>query len=881
MNRIARSKKMSAVVVSFPFPFIRSFLIALIVVLQGDHLLGILADSSTQKHGPSTTPEGNINAEEGRWVYNFAEIRSRCKDQAECPLNEVQRLFDKEKSRAAQANDGRKQQKEDRYFDDDIGDARIALDTVVRELQEIFGPSKSKTAELDLQEVRVPGRQANVKNPLQRSLVRKLFTPQDIRLVQWKAENIRGVPSLFNVTEEGTSAASGPWALKFTMKIPEPGYGLEDEKSTTSSRTDEEVSTPASTSSTSSAGSPPATVSSTRWRPVSYRSDYSKQTRVDGKGRPLITEWWKEKVMHYYAGLAWNVEVRVNRNYPFSAPRVVIQNNIEHAFLGGGGREERNAHVLPKVLFTPRAGFVAKGVEASIEPRESASTLVQFVTDDKFTTSKKKSTARSKKSKSKSTSKGANSKNRIKKKPLRSRKMTLVDAFQRASTSSSTGVAEKPMRKVSQRYFLADALEKTLCFFTYIDGELLSLPFMTAERADSLRGRVKEHVTQNWFEKRINLHTYPSVYSRNKDFFGFSHADGTDYVLQESQRLLAETSTLGVESTLPTSSLSTASASGAAPSRSLTISASGAASSSGGSTSKLALLTQPPQTQLFPKKYLHPKFLEFQDALYKLSPSDVAGRKQLINEKFLEQAPDCQNVYAFPLFTDEFCDLLVHEVRGVHASQLKVQRPNSMNNYGVILNDVGLEPLMDSIQELLRPLGEARFGAAGSNWDGHHSFIVQYSPAKDTHLDMHTDDSDVTINISLGIGEFAGSEVRFCGKMGEADHRKNKCVWRNRKGIAIMHLGRHRHGAMDILEGERMNLIIWNRGSSTYRESFEYDFNIHKRESGPPDKVCVSYTHDRDFGRFRKYPLGQEHMRRRKKWCPKPMAEYEGFKPES
>ena len=73
-----------------------------------------------------------------------------------------------------------------------------------------------------------------------------------------------------------------------------------------------------------------------------------------------------------------------------------------------------------------------------------------------------------------------------------------------------------------------------------------------------------------------------------------------------------------------------------------------------------------------------------------------------------------------------------------------------------------------------------------------------------------------------------------------------------------------------------MNLIMWMR-SGLYRESYAYDFNIHQREAGPPDKVCVSYTHDRDFGRFKRYPLGMEHHRQRRKWCPKPHAEYDGF----
>jgi len=43
--------------------------------------------------------------------------------------------------------------------------------------------------------------------------------------------------------------------------------------------------------------------------------------------------------------------------------------------------------------------------------------------------------------------------------------------------------------------------------------------------------------------------------------------------------------------------------------------------------------------------------------------------------------------------------------------------------------------------------------------------------------------------------------------------------------------------------------------------------------------VCVSYTHDRDYGNFKPYPKGKEHFRGRG-WCPRRDFEYEGFEPD-
>ena len=40
-----------------------------------------------------------------------------------------------------------------------------------------------------------------------------------------------------------------------------------------------------------------------------------------------------------------------------------------------------------------------------------------------------------------------------------------------------------------------------------------------------------------------------------------------------------------------------------------------------------------------------------------------------------------------------------------------------------------------------------------------------------------------------------------------------KVLHEHSKGIALLHLGRHIHGAVNILEGERTNLVVWVRSS--------------------------------------------------------------------
>ena len=84
--------------------------------------------------------------------------------------------------------------------------------------------------------------------------------------------------------------------------------------------------------------------------------------------------------------------------------------------------------------------------------------------------------------------------------------------------------------------------------------------------------------------------------------------------------------------------------------------------------------------------------------------------------------------------------------------------------------------------------------------------------------------------------------------MGANNHRHFSYRHKHVKGHAIVHLGRRRHGADDLTSGERLNLIVWNT-NLTFRSSKSYTDlqrqHRYEKESGPPDEVCLSYTHDR------------------------------------
>ncbi|KAH8047713.1 procollagen-lysine 5-dioxygenase [Aureococcus anophagefferens] len=207
-------------------------------------------------------------------------------------------------------------------------------------------------------------------------------------------------------------------------------------------------------------------------------------------------------------------------------------------------------------------------------------------------------------------------------------------------------------------------------------------------------------------------------------------------------------------------------------------------------------------------------------------------------------------LFAVDLFEESFAAALLADVDAFEATGLPVSRPNSMNKYGVVVNDVGFEHLITTLQRfVLQPLASALYGgrAGGdpaADFDAHHSFVVRYDAAGgDKHLAPHTDDSDVTFNCCLGRRGFEGSGLVFCGELGRPDHRKHS------------HTFAHRIGG-----------------------GAEVDYGA---EASPPDVVCVSYQHDRDSGRFRPYPdAAAEGAFRGRSWCPPRGKEYPGFRDE-
>lgn len=190
-----------------------------------------------------------------------------------------------------------------------------------------------------------------------------------------------------------------------------------------------------------------------------------------------------------------------------------------------------------------------------------------------------------------------------------------------------------------------------------------------------------------------------------------------------------------------------------------------------------------------------------------------------------------EHLYSLRLLTERACQMLSEEVealeRWAEEEGVELDRPNSMNAYGVILDAVGYqEALTALIEHAVRPLAAHFFPeVGGATLDSHHGFIVDYAMDGDRALSLHIDDSEVTVNLCLH-DDFAGGDLYFLGRRclnhcqsGYAPEEQTR--YAHQPGVALLHAGHHRHGATSLQGGQRRNLILWCR-SSAYRAAHQH-----------------------------------------------------------
>ncbi|XP_008333897.1 2-oxoglutarate and iron-dependent oxygenase domain-containing protein 2 isoform X1 [Cynoglossus semilaevis] len=215
-----------------------------------------------------------------------------------------------------------------------------------------------------------------------------------------------------------------------------------------------------------------------------------------------------------------------------------------------------------------------------------------------------------------------------------------------------------------------------------------------------------------------------------------------------------------------------------------------------------------PQLYCLQESYLAPKFKKIIEYCQR-SDASQQGLLDLLEE---EAAP---RVYRFPVFERGFCEQLMEELENFEQSSAPKGRPNTMNHYGILLNELGFDegfftPLRE---QYLRPLTSLLYPDWGGRClDSHKAFVVKYDMNEDLDLSYHYDNAEVTLNVSLG-KDFTDGNLYF-GDIRQIPLCETECVEvEHRMTEGLLHRGQHMHGALPISSGQRWNLIIWMRAS--------------------------------------------------------------------
>ncbi|XP_053182210.1 2-oxoglutarate and iron-dependent oxygenase domain-containing protein 2 [Scomber japonicus] len=208
------------------------------------------------------------------------------------------------------------------------------------------------------------------------------------------------------------------------------------------------------------------------------------------------------------------------------------------------------------------------------------------------------------------------------------------------------------------------------------------------------------------------------------------------------------------------------------------------------------------------ESYLAPKFKQIAEFCRSSCVSEE-GLFDLLEE---EAAP---RVYRFPVFEKSFCEELVEELEHFEQSSAPKGRPNTMNHYGILLNELGFDEgfITPLREQYLHPLTSLLYPDCGGHClDSHKAFVVKYDMNEDLDLSYHYDNAEVTLNVSLG-KDFTEGNLYF-GDMRQVPLNETECSEVEHKVTdGLLHRGQQMHGALPISSGQRWNLIIWMRAS--------------------------------------------------------------------
>ncbi|KAL7556124.1 hypothetical protein ACA910_020206 [Epithemia clementina (nom. ined.)] len=194
-------------------------------------------------------------------------------------------------------------------------------------------------------------------------------------------------------------------------------------------------------------------------------------------------------------------------------------------------------------------------------------------------------------------------------------------------------------------------------------------------------------------------------------------------------------------------------------------------------------------------------------------------------ESVLDEALD--GVYTFPLLRPEFCAALRNYINAIVRKGQEEDPSLHVGLRPVDLDTIGLSWINDLLFHLvLRPIARHLYQPSecgGGDLDWRQGYVAGYSavPQQDKprqFLVTHTDDSEVTLNVGLGLPNFEGGALEFRGLRGTKVEGQLVDSIQPVEGRALIHAGRHFHNVTPVTKGDRYALIIWARSWNGVRQ---------------------------------------------------------------
>mmetsp|Transcript_2423 Transcript_2423/g.16309 ORF Transcript_2423/g.16309 Transcript_2423/m.16309 type:complete len:433 (-) Transcript_2423:2409-3707(-) len=174
---------------------------------------------------------------------------------------------------------------------------------------------------------------------------------------------------------------------------------------------------------------------------------------------------------------------------------------------------------------------------------------------------------------------------------------------------------------------------------------------------------------------------------------------------------------------------------------------------------------------------------------------------------------ECPGVYSFPLLSCQFCHLLSADIDTIPGARrpagMMLRPPSSMQVEGIVLDDVGMEPLlMAMLEEILEKVSNVLYGVEQKSIVAHHGFILHSGPSNCSGIPTHKDEGELTFNTCITSG-FKGGELYFYTPNASNPSRVEEKVVAPVLGRCIVYPGGKQHATCQTYRGIRRSLVLW------------------------------------------------------------------------